>query len=107
MGDKKTDFKNKAYIENYPTHHGGHENASYIHKEKNATSPGGHVFPLITTIFKLIQPLAKNVTLRKTAPPPGGHVFSLITTIFKLNQDIHKTNVLTKFHDNWDKKCNF
>ncbi|KAH3889970.1 hypothetical protein DPMN_014037 [Dreissena polymorpha] len=39
----------------------------------------------------------------KTAPPPGGHVLSLITTIFKLNQDIQKTNILTKFYDDWTK----
>ncbi|KAH3844435.1 hypothetical protein DPMN_086693 [Dreissena polymorpha] len=77
-----------------------------------------NVFPLITTIFKLIQHInktnvltkfhddwPKNVTLRKTVPPLGlvGHVFSLITSIFKLNQDINKTNVLTKFHDDWTK----
>ncbi|KAH3735656.1 hypothetical protein DPMN_042191 [Dreissena polymorpha] len=55
--------------------------------------------PHITNVL-----LASSRGYEKTAPPPGGHVFSLITTIFKLNQDIHKTNVLTKFHDNWDKK---
>ncbi|KAH3749228.1 hypothetical protein DPMN_183721 [Dreissena polymorpha] len=27
----------------------------YIHKEKTAPPPGGHVFPLITTIFKLVR----------------------------------------------------
>ncbi|KAH3749710.1 hypothetical protein DPMN_184216 [Dreissena polymorpha] len=175
---------------NYPTHPGGHENASYIHIEKttpspgtlvfstdhdhfhssdisikpmkitpggheqnvltkchedlaqNASSrlftyiektappPGGHVFPLITTIFKPVraihitnetnvltkfhEDLTKNITSRvftcfhymhieKTAPPTGGHVFSPIWTIFKLVRDINKTNVLTKFHDDWAK----
>ncbi|KAH3723760.1 hypothetical protein DPMN_049554 [Dreissena polymorpha] len=127
---------------------------------KNAPSPGGHVFPLITNNFKLIRHInktnvltkfhlmghvtrwiktifelnrriqennvlnkcnedsAKNVSSRlftrfhfiyreKTAPHPGDHIFSLITNIFKLNQDIHKTNVLTKFHDDWTKKSDF
>ncbi|KAH3873048.1 hypothetical protein DPMN_036273 [Dreissena polymorpha] len=41
--------------------------------------------------------------IERTAPHPGGHVFSLMTTIFKVNQGIHKTNVLTKFHDDWTK----
>ncbi|KAH3820256.1 hypothetical protein DPMN_122001 [Dreissena polymorpha] len=83
-----------AKKQNYPTHPGGHvfntqiENASYIHIEKTAPSPGGHVFPLITTIFKLIQYINKTNVL--TRPPPGGHVFSLIMTIFKLVRDIYK-----------------
>ncbi|KAH3846603.1 hypothetical protein DPMN_088906 [Dreissena polymorpha] len=90
----------------------------YIHIEKTAPLPGGHVFPPIMTIFEL----AKNVTSRvftcffhyiiirkitpppcghftcfhyihieKTAPPPGGHVFSPIWTICEL------------FHDDWAK----
>ncbi|KAH3857524.1 hypothetical protein DPMN_100133 [Dreissena polymorpha] len=107
------------------------ENASYIHIEKTAPSPSGHVFPLITTIFKLQQinktnvltkfhndwaknemttPGGKNLLTKchedwakkcKNAPPLGGHAFSLITTIFKLNQDIHKTNDLTKRPPPW------
>ncbi|KAH3822195.1 hypothetical protein DPMN_123968 [Dreissena polymorpha] len=98
----------------------------YIHFEKTAPPPGSHVFPLITTIFKLIRDIhitnATNVTSRETniltklhedwakmcllycshkiAPLPGGHVFQLITTIFELVRDIYKKNVLTKFHDN-------
>ncbi|KAH3868985.1 hypothetical protein DPMN_032140 [Dreissena polymorpha] len=100
----KTDFKNKAYIENYPNHPGSHENASYIHIEKTAPSTGGHFFLLITTIFKLIRHINKTNVLtkfhddwpknmtRKSAPSPGGHVFSLITTIFKLLRDIRITN---------------
>ncbi|KAH3872224.1 hypothetical protein DPMN_035439 [Dreissena polymorpha] len=39
----------------------------------------------------------------KNAPPTGGHVFSPIWTIFELVRDINKTNVLTKFHDDWAK----
>ncbi|KAH3697142.1 hypothetical protein DPMN_084630 [Dreissena polymorpha] len=40
--------------------------------------------------------------LRKL-PPPGVHVIQLTGTIFKLNSHIKKTNVLTKFHENWAK----
>ncbi|KAH3846783.1 hypothetical protein DPMN_089090 [Dreissena polymorpha] len=43
------------------------------------------------------------IHIEKTAPPPGGHVFSPIWTIFKLVPDINKTNVFTKFHDDWAK----
>ncbi|KAH3727982.1 hypothetical protein DPMN_053928 [Dreissena polymorpha] len=42
--------------------------------------------------------------IRKTAPPrPGSHVIQLKGTIFELNSHIKKTNVLTKFHENWAK----
>ncbi|KAH3833362.1 hypothetical protein DPMN_106669 [Dreissena polymorpha] len=43
------------------------------------------------------------IHLEKTAQPLGGHVFSPIWTIFKFVPDINKTNVLTKFHDDWAK----
>ncbi|KAH3706617.1 hypothetical protein DPMN_066005 [Dreissena polymorpha] len=80
----------------------------YIHIEKTSPPPGGHVCPLITTIFKLVQvihiPNAKNVTSRVKMPPPVGHVFLPIRTIFELNHRIQKTNVLTKFHEDWAKK---
>ncbi|KAH3862093.1 hypothetical protein DPMN_025054 [Dreissena polymorpha] len=76
----------------------------YIHIEKTAPPPGGHVCPLITTIFKLVRdihiPNAKNLTY----PPPGGHVFLPIRFIFELNRRIQETNVLTKFHEDWAKK---
>ncbi|KAH3848341.1 hypothetical protein DPMN_090701 [Dreissena polymorpha] len=55
-----------------------------------------HVFSRLFTCLHYIH-------TEKTAPPPSSHVFSVITTIFKLNQEIHKTNVLTKFHDDWTK----
>ncbi|KAH3849239.1 hypothetical protein DPMN_091635 [Dreissena polymorpha] len=38
-----------------------------------------------------------------SSTPPGGHVFSPIWTIVKLVRYINKTNVLTKFHDDWAK----
>ncbi|KAH3896094.1 hypothetical protein DPMN_020267 [Dreissena polymorpha] len=34
------------------------------------------------------------------------HVIQLTGTIFKLNSHIKKTNVLTKFHENWAKNMN-
>ncbi|KAH3734434.1 hypothetical protein DPMN_040874 [Dreissena polymorpha] len=39
--------------------------------------------------------------IRKNAPPLGSHVFQANVTIFKLIQDINKTNLLTKFHEDW------
>ncbi|KAH3879118.1 hypothetical protein DPMN_003019 [Dreissena polymorpha] len=60
---------------------------------KNAPHLCGHVFQVNISIFKLNQ----------NAPPPGGHVFSSIWTIFILVRDINKTNVSTKFHDDWAK----
>ncbi|KAH3696330.1 hypothetical protein DPMN_083793 [Dreissena polymorpha] len=51
---------------------------------KTAPLPGGHVFSLIMTIFKLVRDIhitnAKHVTSRvftslKKTPPPGRHVF--------------------------------
>ncbi|KAH3856588.1 hypothetical protein DPMN_099180 [Dreissena polymorpha] len=76
------------------------ENCHYIHIEKNAPPTGGHVFSPISTIFKLVQCLKRNLyrQIRKTAPPLGGHVFQRIGATFELNQDIIKTNILTKLH---------
>ncbi|KAH3734734.1 hypothetical protein DPMN_041179 [Dreissena polymorpha] len=67
----------------------------YIHIKKTAPLPGGHVFSLITTIFKLVRDIhitnAKHLTSReKDPPPPGGHVFLLIQTIIKLNCPIQE-----------------
>ncbi|KAH3874860.1 hypothetical protein DPMN_038114 [Dreissena polymorpha] len=43
-----------------------------------------------------------NVASRvKNAPPLGSHVFQANITIFELIQDIIKTNLLTKFHEDW------
>ncbi|KAH3705549.1 hypothetical protein DPMN_080626 [Dreissena polymorpha] len=58
----------------------------YIHIKKTAPLPGGHVFSLITTIFKLVRDIhitnAKHVTSRvKKTPPP---VFLPIKTIIEL-----------------------
>ncbi|KAH3829499.1 hypothetical protein DPMN_131495 [Dreissena polymorpha] len=133
----------------------------YIHIKKSASSPGGHVFALITIIFKLFRDIhityetsvltkchedwTKNVssrlftfsldTKKENCPnhwqpcfppimtifelardiykieemtPPGGHVF-LYTYLnhFKLNRYIQKTLVVSKFHEDWTKKCDF
>ncbi|KAH3709193.1 hypothetical protein DPMN_068655 [Dreissena polymorpha] len=60
----------------------------FIHIKKTAPPPGAYVFPLITTIFKLVRDIdianAKNVTSREK-DPPGRHVSLPIQTIFELN----------------------
>ncbi|KAH3821771.1 hypothetical protein DPMN_123539 [Dreissena polymorpha] len=72
----------------------------YIHIEKTAPPPGGHVFQMFTTIFKL----ATNVTSR-VPPPRCGHVCLPIQTIFELN--LHWTkNVTSRFHNDWAKIVN-
>ncbi|KAH3703536.1 hypothetical protein DPMN_078573 [Dreissena polymorpha] len=39
--------------------------------------------------------------IQKNAQPLGGHVFQANVTIFELIQNIIKTNLLTKFHEDW------
>ncbi|KAH3741396.1 hypothetical protein DPMN_048121 [Dreissena polymorpha] len=99
----------------------------YINIWKTARPPGNHVFQRTGTIFELNSHIketnvlikfhenwAKNVTSRvftcfyyihieKNSPPTGGHVFSPIWTIFEHVREINKTNVLTNFHDDWEK----
>ncbi|KAH3710987.1 hypothetical protein DPMN_070485 [Dreissena polymorpha] len=77
----------------------------YIHIQKTAPPPGGHVFSPIWTIFELVRDINKTyvltkfhddwekivtsrVFIRNTNPPPGGHVFQRTGTIFKLNHHI-------------------
>ncbi|KAH3853341.1 hypothetical protein DPMN_095863 [Dreissena polymorpha] len=86
----------------------------YIHIEKTAPPPGGHVFSPILAICELVRDIyetnvstkfhdewAKIVTsrvyIRNTAPPPDGH--TNILTNFELSRGINGTNVLTKFHE--------
>ncbi|KAH3870016.1 hypothetical protein DPMN_033194 [Dreissena polymorpha] len=40
-------------------------------------------------------------------PPAGSHVFQQTGTIFELIQDIIKTNVLSKFHEDWTTNVTF
>ncbi|KAH3786305.1 hypothetical protein DPMN_164411 [Dreissena polymorpha] len=71
----------------------------YIHIEKTARPPGGHVFSPFWTIFKLFRDINESNVLtkfrddwakivisslftRNTALPPGGHVFQRTGTIF-------------------------
>ncbi|KAH3880126.1 hypothetical protein DPMN_004039 [Dreissena polymorpha] len=69
----------------------------YIHIEKTALPPGGHVFSPIWTFFELLRDINKTNILTKfhdvwakmnTSTPPGGHVFQRTETIFELNQHI-------------------
>ncbi|KAH3776792.1 hypothetical protein DPMN_178225 [Dreissena polymorpha] len=85
----KTDFKNKKITP--PTL----ENASYIHIEKTAPPPGGNVFPLITTIFKLIQYINETDFLTKFHDDWPKNV----TFEYELN----RKNLLTKCHEDWAK----
>ncbi|KAH3822824.1 hypothetical protein DPMN_124615 [Dreissena polymorpha] len=102
----------------------------YSHIWKNAPAPGGHVFQPTNIIFKLVQDIIEmnlltkfhedwtiNVAsrvltrfcyshIRKNAPPLGSHVFQANVTIFELIQDIIKTNLLTKFHEDWTINAN-
>ncbi|KAH3721457.1 hypothetical protein DPMN_064384 [Dreissena polymorpha] len=77
----------------------------YIQIEKYAPHPCGHVCPLITTIFKLVRDIhiPNRVHKEKDPPPPGGHVFLPIRTFSKSTIVSRKTNVLTKFHEDWAK----
>ncbi|KAH3736025.1 hypothetical protein DPMN_042585, partial [Dreissena polymorpha] len=62
-------------------------------------------FAVIININKraMVALVAHLMLTRKTAPPPDGHVFHRTATIFKLSQDILRTNVPTKFHEDWTK----
>ncbi|KAH3755215.1 hypothetical protein DPMN_189905 [Dreissena polymorpha] len=76
----------------------------YENWAKNVTST--HYYQLTNHLKIVIRIQRSPVDNEKNALPTGGHVFSLIPTIFKLVRDINKTNVLTNFHDDWDKMDN-
>ncbi|KAH3698898.1 hypothetical protein DPMN_073843 [Dreissena polymorpha] len=80
----------------------------YIHIEKTASPPGGHISKKPNVLTKFHDDWAKIVTsrvfTRNTAPPPGGqywasNVTSTVFTSFELSPGIIGTNVLTKFHE--------
>ncbi|KAH3775085.1 hypothetical protein DPMN_176481 [Dreissena polymorpha] len=83
----------------------------YIHIEKTAPPPGGHVFLPIWTIFELVRDINETNVLIKlhddwalnTAPPPGGHSHedwaSNVTSTVFTSRGINVSNVLTKFHE--------
>ncbi|KAH3716086.1 hypothetical protein DPMN_058802 [Dreissena polymorpha] len=89
----------------------GEENASYIHIEKTAPSPGGHVFSLITTIFKLIRHINKTNVLTKFHDDRQKNVtirvftsfFNGLKPFFNSTVIFRKKNVLTKCHEDWAK----
>ncbi|KAH3695728.1 hypothetical protein DPMN_083186 [Dreissena polymorpha] len=53
------------------------------------------------TIVKQYKSPTGSTIETKNAPPLGSHVFQANVTIFELIQDIIKTNLLTKFHEDW------
>ncbi|KAH3805876.1 hypothetical protein DPMN_134186 [Dreissena polymorpha] len=87
---------------------------SRVLKRKTATTTGGHFFHSTGTIFELSvnkEKLPRHLAAmsraeRKTAVSPSLFnmtldVFQPTGTIFELVQDIIRTNVLTKFHEDW------
>ncbi|KAH3866702.1 hypothetical protein DPMN_029801 [Dreissena polymorpha] len=68
---------------------------------KTAPLPGGHVFSMIPTIFKLNQDINKTNVLTKFYDDWTKKVTSSVFTSFKLGRGIIGTNVLTKFHEDW------
>ncbi|KAH3691144.1 hypothetical protein DPMN_191285 [Dreissena polymorpha] len=67
---------------------------SRVLKRKTATTTGGYVFHSTGTIFERVEDFLEK-------HPPGSHVFQPIGTIIDFVQDIIRTNVLTKFHEDW------
>ncbi|KAH3788869.1 hypothetical protein DPMN_167032 [Dreissena polymorpha] len=71
----------------------------YIHIEKTAPPPGGHVFSPVRTNLNSSEISIKTIN---TTPPPGGHT-NILTKYtwpsFKLSRGINGKNVLTKFHE--------
>ncbi|KAH3775577.1 hypothetical protein DPMN_176982 [Dreissena polymorpha] len=61
-------------------------------RRQNAPPTGGHIGQ---------KNVASRVFTMKTAPPTGGHVFQRTRITFELHQHIIKTNILTKFHEDW------
>ncbi|KAH3843324.1 hypothetical protein DPMN_116838 [Dreissena polymorpha] len=80
-----------------------HKVSLYSHIRKTAPPPWQpyiYIKPIFSPSFMMIGQKIK-------LPPPGSHVIQLTGTIFQLNSRIKETNVLTKFHENWAKKCDF
>ncbi|KAH3852951.1 hypothetical protein DPMN_095472 [Dreissena polymorpha] len=99
--------------------------ASRVLKRKNAPPPGSNVFQPTGITFEFVQYIigmnlltkfhenrTVNVAsrvltrfyysqIRKNVPPLGSHVFQANIIIFELIQNIIKTNLLTKFHEDW------
>ncbi|KAH3888933.1 hypothetical protein DPMN_012978 [Dreissena polymorpha] len=78
----------------------------FIHIKKTAPPPGAHVFPLITTIFKLVRDIhianAKNVTSRvKNTLPWRPSLYNITRVLTRFYYNIIGINLLTKFHEDW------
>ncbi|KAH3819123.1 hypothetical protein DPMN_120856 [Dreissena polymorpha] len=71
--DRKINVTSSVLTRVFPCFH-------YIHMEKTAKPPGGHVFSPIWTIFELVQDRAQ--------------------TSFELGRDFIGAKLLTKFHEN-------
>ncbi|KAH3883641.1 hypothetical protein DPMN_007601 [Dreissena polymorpha] len=67
--------------------------ASRVLTRKNAPPPW---WP-----YRTINVASRVHIIRKNAPHIDSHVFQANVTIFKLIQDINKTNLLTKYHEDW------
>ncbi|KAH3811194.1 hypothetical protein DPMN_139600 [Dreissena polymorpha] len=77
--------------------------------EKNDPPPGGHVFQATGTIFELAQNITgigKIFSPRKM-PGPFRPCFQQTRTSFELFEDIIRTNLSTKFHENWTKDVTY
>ncbi|KAH3800368.1 hypothetical protein DPMN_154001 [Dreissena polymorpha] len=74
--------------------------AARLLTRKNAPPPGSHVFQPARNLFGT-RIIGMNPLTRGNAPPLGSHVFQANVTIFEVIQDVIKTNLLTKFHDDW------
>ncbi|KAH3746606.1 hypothetical protein DPMN_181015 [Dreissena polymorpha] len=83
---------------------------------KTAPPPGGHVFQMFTTIFKLVRDIhitnAKNVTSKEKDHPPGGHEDWTKNVTSRLFTCFHYTCIHIEktapspgghFHDDWAK----
>ncbi|KAH3693199.1 hypothetical protein DPMN_192601 [Dreissena polymorpha] len=68
--------------------------------EINSPPPGGH-FHEDWTINVILNRTINVASRVKNVPPLGDHNFQATGTIFELVQDIIRTNLLTKFHDDW------
>ncbi|KAH3827869.1 hypothetical protein DPMN_129812 [Dreissena polymorpha] len=90
----------------------------FIHIEKTAPPPGGHVSSPIWTIFELIRDINKTNVLikfhddwakivtsrvftRNTAPPPGGHFFQRTGTFFNSTNISLRQTFWQNLHEDW------
>ncbi|KAH3727031.1 hypothetical protein DPMN_052956 [Dreissena polymorpha] len=75
---------------------------SRVLTRKNAPPRSGHVFQPTGIIFERVQDIFhEDRTINEKCPTLGSHVFQANVIIFELIQDINKTNLLTKFHEDW------